>query len=130
MSVKVLRAAHCVELGIHFVCVYVCVHVCACVCVCVCVPRLRPIDVEFMKRLGKIVSIVPVIAKADTLTLEERTEFKQRVTHRHTHTGTHTHRHTHTHTHIRTHTLKHTHTGARTHAYALHSQTHTAFKVG
>lgn len=32
-----------------------------------------------MRRLGKIVSIVPVIAKADTLTLEERLEFKQRV---------------------------------------------------
>lgn len=41
--------------------------------------RLRPIDVEFMKRLGKIVSIVPVIAKADTLTIEERQEFKERV---------------------------------------------------
>lgn len=41
--------------------------------------RLRPIDIEFMKRLGKIVSIVPVIAKADTLTMEERLEFKQRV---------------------------------------------------
>uniref|UniRef100_A0A3Q3KTV2 Septin-type G domain-containing protein n=1 Tax=Mastacembelus armatus TaxID=205130 RepID=A0A3Q3KTV2_9TELE len=40
--------------------------------------RLRPIDVEFMKRLGKIVSIVPVIAKADTLTIEERQEFKER----------------------------------------------------
>ncbi|XP_071371196.1 neuronal-specific septin-3-like isoform X2 [Centroberyx affinis] len=40
---------------------------------------LRPIDVEFMKRLGKIVSIVPVIAKADTLTIEERLEFKQRI---------------------------------------------------
>ncbi|KAL7861280.1 hypothetical protein AOLI_G00176290 [Acnodon oligacanthus] len=40
---------------------------------------LRPIDVEFMKRLGNIVSIVPVIAKADTLTMEERLEFKQRV---------------------------------------------------
>uniref|UniRef100_A0A8C1YPV4 Septin 12 n=1 Tax=Cyprinus carpio TaxID=7962 RepID=A0A8C1YPV4_CYPCA len=40
---------------------------------------LRPIDVEFMRRLGKIVSIVPVIAKADTLTLEERLEFKQRI---------------------------------------------------
>ncbi|KAK6312542.1 hypothetical protein J4Q44_G00182060 [Coregonus suidteri] len=40
---------------------------------------LRPIDVEFMKRLGKIVSIVPVIAKADTLTMEERLEFKQRI---------------------------------------------------
>ncbi|RVE75426.1 hypothetical protein OJAV_G00017210 [Oryzias javanicus] len=41
--------------------------------------RLRPIDVEFMQRLGKIVSIVPVIAKADTLTVEERQEFKQRI---------------------------------------------------
>nr|XP_020463922.1 neuronal-specific septin-3-like isoform X2 [Monopterus albus] len=43
--------------------------------------RLRPIDVEFMKRLGKIVSIVPVIAKADTLTIEERQEFKERIRH-------------------------------------------------
>uniref|UniRef100_A0A3B3B9D2 Neuronal-specific septin-3-like n=2 Tax=Oryzias melastigma TaxID=30732 RepID=A0A3B3B9D2_ORYME len=41
--------------------------------------RLRPIDVEFMQRLGKIVSIVPVIAKADTLTVEERQEFKERI---------------------------------------------------
>ncbi|XP_031148391.1 neuronal-specific septin-3 isoform X2 [Sander lucioperca] len=41
--------------------------------------RLRPIDVEFMKRVGKIVSIVPVIAKADTLTIEERQEFKERI---------------------------------------------------
>ncbi|XP_061080379.1 nascent polypeptide-associated complex subunit alpha, muscle-specific form isoform X1 [Conger conger] len=40
---------------------------------------LRPLDVEFMKRLGLIVSIVPVIAKADTLTIEERLEFKQRI---------------------------------------------------
>ncbi|XP_051905593.1 neuronal-specific septin-3 isoform X4 [Hippocampus zosterae] len=41
--------------------------------------RLRSIDVEFMKRLGKIVSIVPVIAKADTLTIEERQGFKERI---------------------------------------------------
>ncbi|XP_029013754.1 neuronal-specific septin-3 isoform X1 [Betta splendens] len=41
--------------------------------------RLRPIDVEFMRRLGTIVSIVPVIAKADTLTIEERLEFKERI---------------------------------------------------
>lgn len=32
-----------------------------------------------MKRLSKVVNIVPVIAKADTLTLEERIYFKQRV---------------------------------------------------
>ena len=41
--------------------------------------RLRPIDVEFMKRLDKCVNIVPVIAKADTLTIEEREAFRRRV---------------------------------------------------
>lgn len=41
---------------------------------------LRPLDIEFMKRLSKVVNIVPVIAKADTLTLEERDYFKQRIT--------------------------------------------------
>ncbi|XP_048868973.1 neuronal-specific septin-3-like isoform X1 [Brienomyrus brachyistius] len=42
---------------------------------------LRPIDIEFMKRLGEIVSIVPVIAKADTLTIEERQEFRKKIQH-------------------------------------------------
>ncbi|XP_004718043.2 septin-9-like, partial [Echinops telfairi] len=41
---------------------------------------LRPLDIEFMKRLSKVVNIVPVIAKADTLTLDERVYFKQRIT--------------------------------------------------
>ncbi|KAF6721496.1 Septin-9 [Oryzias melastigma] len=40
---------------------------------------LRPLDVEFMKRLSKVVNIVPVIAKADTLTLEERDFFKKKI---------------------------------------------------
>nr|XP_020452683.1 neuronal-specific septin-3-like isoform X2 [Monopterus albus] len=40
---------------------------------------LRPLDVEFMSRLSKVVNIVPVIAKADTLTLEERDHFKQTI---------------------------------------------------
>ncbi|XP_070710928.1 septin 9b isoform X1 [Pempheris klunzingeri] len=40
---------------------------------------LRPLDVEFMRRLSKVVNIVPVIAKADTLTLEERDDFKQMI---------------------------------------------------
>uniref|UniRef100_A0A3P9KN99 Septin n=1 Tax=Oryzias latipes TaxID=8090 RepID=A0A3P9KN99_ORYLA len=40
---------------------------------------LRPLDVEFMRRLSKVVNIVPVIAKADTLTLEERDYFKQKI---------------------------------------------------
>lgn len=42
-------------------------------------PSLRPLDLEFMKHLSKVVNIVPVIAKADTMTLEEKSEFKQRV---------------------------------------------------
>lgn len=33
-----------------------------------------------MRRLSKVVNIVPVIAKADTLTLEERDFFKKKVT--------------------------------------------------
>ncbi|XP_040847249.1 neuronal-specific septin-3 isoform X2 [Ochotona curzoniae] len=40
---------------------------------------LRPLDLEFMKHLSKVVNIVPVIAKADTMTLDEKSEFKQRV---------------------------------------------------
>ncbi|XP_058047859.1 neuronal-specific septin-3 isoform X1 [Ahaetulla prasina] len=40
---------------------------------------LRPLDMEFMKHLSKMVNIIPVIAKADTMTLEEKIEFKQRV---------------------------------------------------
>ncbi|XP_061627448.1 neuronal-specific septin-3 isoform X2 [Phyllopteryx taeniolatus] len=40
---------------------------------------LRQLDVEFMKRLSHSVNIIPVIAKADTVTPEERQEFKQRV---------------------------------------------------
>ncbi|XP_062820794.1 septin-9 isoform X1 [Anolis carolinensis] len=40
---------------------------------------LRPLDLEFMRRLSKITNVVPVIARADTLTLEERAEFKQKI---------------------------------------------------
>ncbi|XP_055364521.1 neuronal-specific septin-3 isoform X1 [Betta splendens] len=40
---------------------------------------LRQLDVEFMKRLSHSVNIIPVIAKADTMTIEERQDFKQRV---------------------------------------------------
>lgn len=32
-----------------------------------------------MKRLSHSVNIIPVIAKADTMTIEERQDFKQRV---------------------------------------------------
>lgn len=38
---------------------------------------LRPIDIEAMKRLVKVVNVIPVIAKADSLTLDERERFKK-----------------------------------------------------
>ena len=40
---------------------------------------LKPLDIEVMKRLHTKVNLIPVIAKADTLTDEEVTAFKQRV---------------------------------------------------
>lgn len=40
---------------------------------------LKPLDVEFMKAIHSKVNIVPVIAKADTLTLRERERLKRRV---------------------------------------------------
>lgn len=47
-------------------------------CLSLC-PSLRQLDIEFMKRLSHSVNIIPVIAKSDTMTIEERQEFKQRV---------------------------------------------------
>lgn len=41
--------------------------------------RLRPIDIEAMKRLVKVVNVIPVIAKADSLTIDERERFKKVV---------------------------------------------------
>ncbi|XP_022117544.1 septin-7 isoform X4 [Pieris rapae] len=40
---------------------------------------LKPLDVEFMQRLGDKVNIIPVIAKADTMTPEECMEFKEQI---------------------------------------------------
>ncbi|KAF8507329.1 septin ring protein [Hysterangium stoloniferum] len=40
---------------------------------------LRPIDVIVLKKLSEVVNVVPVIAKADSLTLEERERFKQKA---------------------------------------------------
>lgn len=42
-------------------------------------PRLRPIDVKFMKELHQLVNIIPVIAKADTLTPNEVKALKQKA---------------------------------------------------
>jgi len=41
--------------------------------------RLKPLDILVMKHLDKCVNVIPVIAKADTLTLEERDAFKKRI---------------------------------------------------
>ena len=40
---------------------------------------LKPLDVEFMKKLGHRVNLIPCIAKSDTLTDDELIGFKQRV---------------------------------------------------
>ena len=41
--------------------------------------RLKPLDVEFMKALHNKVNIVPVLSKADTLTISEVKRLKQRI---------------------------------------------------
>ncbi|EJT71649.1 septin like spn2 [Gaeumannomyces tritici R3-111a-1] len=40
---------------------------------------LKPIDIVVLKKLSDVVNVVPVIAKADSLTLEERMAFKERI---------------------------------------------------
>lgn len=40
---------------------------------------LKQIDIEFMRRLHTKVNLIPIIAKADTLTDEEVANFKRRV---------------------------------------------------
>ena len=40
---------------------------------------LKPIDIVVLKKLSEFVNVVPVIAKSDSLTLEERAEFKERI---------------------------------------------------
>ncbi|XP_046816346.1 septin-7-like isoform X1 [Vespa crabro] len=40
---------------------------------------LTPLDVEFMQRLHDKVNIIPVIAKADTMTPDERAYFKKKI---------------------------------------------------
>ncbi|KAK2492795.1 hypothetical protein MC885_015242 [Smutsia gigantea] len=42
---------------------------------------LRPLDIEFLQRLCRTVNVVPVIARADSLTLEEREIFRHRIQH-------------------------------------------------
>uniref|UniRef100_A0A8C9KEF1 Septin 12 n=1 Tax=Panthera tigris altaica TaxID=74533 RepID=A0A8C9KEF1_PANTA len=42
---------------------------------------LRPLDIELLQRLCRTVNVVPVIARADSLTLEEREAFRRRIQH-------------------------------------------------
>lgn len=41
--------------------------------------RLKPLDIQFMKQLHNKVNIVPVLAKADTLTKNEVAKLKRKV---------------------------------------------------
>jgi cell division control protein 12 len=43
------------------------------------VSSLKPLDIEIMKRLGTRVNLIPVVAKADTLTQDGLFDFKERV---------------------------------------------------
>ena len=40
---------------------------------------MKPIDIVVLKKLSDVVNVVPVIAKSDSLTLEERMAFKERI---------------------------------------------------
>ncbi|CAG8551983.1 7823_t:CDS:10 [Rhizophagus irregularis] len=40
---------------------------------------LKPIDIVVLRKLSEVVNVVPVIAKSDSLTMEERVAFKQRI---------------------------------------------------
>lgn len=41
--------------------------------------ELSRLDVEALKRLTEIANVIPVIGKSDTLTLDERTEFRELI---------------------------------------------------
>lgn len=43
------------------------------------VGSLKSLDIEIMKRLGSRVNLIPVIAKADTLTPHDLQKFKENV---------------------------------------------------
>ncbi|CAG8451751.1 9350_t:CDS:2 [Acaulospora colombiana] len=40
---------------------------------------LKPIDIVVLKKLSEVVNVVPVIAKSDSLTMDERVAFKERI---------------------------------------------------
>ena len=40
---------------------------------------LKPVDIEALKQFSQLCNVIPVIAKSDTLTPEERSAFKNRI---------------------------------------------------
>ncbi|EIE24975.1 hypothetical protein COCSUDRAFT_83668 [Coccomyxa subellipsoidea C-169] len=49
--------------------------------------RLRPIDIDFMAQLADLVPVVPVLAKADSMTVEELRDFRRHVQEQLAHAG-------------------------------------------
>ena len=64
---------------IHVLIYVHCTYICMCMYLMFIVTRLKQVDIEFMKQLHEKVNVIPVIAKADTLTPEECARFKKTV---------------------------------------------------
>ncbi|CAN0296233.1 unnamed protein product, partial [Ectocarpus sp. 6 AP-2014] len=41
--------------------------------------RCKPIDIEYMKQLSKVVAVIPVIGKSDSMTVDEMFDFKKAI---------------------------------------------------
>ncbi|CAM9808904.1 unnamed protein product [Scytosiphon promiscuus] len=41
--------------------------------------RFKTIDIEYMEQLSKVVAVIPVIGKSDSMTLDEMTDFKREI---------------------------------------------------
>ncbi|CAM9680151.1 unnamed protein product [Ectocarpus sp. 4 AP-2014] len=41
--------------------------------------RCKPIDIEYMKQLSKVVAVIPVIGKSDSMTVDEMLDFKKSI---------------------------------------------------
>ncbi len=42
-------------------------------------PRFTDLDVEYLSALSRVVGVLPVLARADTLTAHERQQMRERV---------------------------------------------------
>ncbi|CAN0283462.1 unnamed protein product [Ectocarpus fasciculatus] len=41
--------------------------------------RCKPIDIEYMRQLSKVVAVIPVVGKSDSMTVDEMIEFKEDI---------------------------------------------------